>query len=179
MWRLLGFLLIWWRNCTTLFVNTSFWGREKKEWTSCTILSVNFAETCLPGPLIGWKRTMNKLRYLVRECSWRLAGLLWLEGVKMVQVYVDLSQVVGERKSEEIGCITQSKKFVTTKSVELFGRVRSRKKKKRDTNDKFRSFVGKLLVVMRRVKAMHYMAGEVRGLHIPLWKCQWKTTFFR
>jgi len=86
----------------------------------------------------------------------------------MVQVYVDLSQVVGERKSEEIGCITQSKKFVTTKSVELFGRVRSRKKKKRDTNDKFRSFVGKLLVVMRRVKAMHYMAGEVRGLHIPL-----------
>ena len=39
MWRLLGFLLIWWRNCTTLFVNTSFWGREKKEWRSCTILS--------------------------------------------------------------------------------------------------------------------------------------------
>lgn len=86
----------------------------------------------------------------------------------MVQVYVDLSQVVGERKSEEIGCITQSKKFVTTKSVELFGRVRSRKKKKRDTNDKFRRFVGKLLVVMRRVKAMQYMVGEVRGLHIPL-----------
>ena len=63
----------------------------------------------------------------------------------MVQVYVDLSQVVGERKSEEIGCITQSKKFVVTKSVELFGRVRSRRRKQTTPMINFGGLLGSCL----------------------------------